>query len=105
MADILRVGCSQGAALAGNKRVGLNLRRDCEAGESDWRTLPSFSKDSSLEEEKMNIQLVRATNEYKEQLSEMLTECKNDIIVNQTGMFPWEISADGHVEQRYWMGT
>ena len=30
----------------------------------------------------MNIELVRATNEYKEQLFEMLTEWKNDIIVN-----------------------
>ena len=32
----------------------------------------------------MNIELVRATNEYKEQLFEMLTEWKNDIIVNHT---------------------
>ena len=39
----------------------------------------------------MNIELVRLTNEYREQLTEMLTEWKNDIIVNHTNMSPWKI--------------
>lgn len=42
----------------------------------------------------MNIELVRATNEYKEQLFEMLIEWKNDIIVNHTDMSPWKIWAN-----------
>ena len=42
----------------------------------------------------MNIELVGATNEYKEQLFEMLTEWKNDIIVNHTDMSPWKIWAN-----------
>ena len=41
--------------------------------------------------EKMNIELVRLTSKYKEQLFEMLTEWKNDIIVNHTDMSPWKI--------------
>ena len=41
----------------------------------------------------MNIELVRLTNEYKEQLFEMLTEWKNDIIVNHTDI----------IVQRYWI--
>lgn len=36
----------------------------------------------------MNIQLVRLTDEYREQLFEMLTEWKNDIMENQTDMSP-----------------
>lgn len=39
----------------------------------------------------MNIELVRLTSEYKEQLFEMLTEWKNHIIVNHTEMSPWKI--------------
>ncbi len=39
----------------------------------------------------MNIELVHLTNEYKEQLFEMLTEWKNDIIVNHTDISPWRI--------------
>ncbi len=42
----------------------------------------------------MNIELVRAIDEYKEQLFEMLTEWKNDIIVNHTDMSPWKIWAN-----------
>lgn len=41
----------------------------------------------------MNIELVKASNEYKEQLIEMLTEWKNDIIVNHTNKAPWKIWA------------
>lgn len=36
----------------------------------------------------MNVELVKLTSEYKEQLFEMLTEWKNDIIVNHTDMSP-----------------
>lgn len=39
----------------------------------------------------MNIELLRLTSEYKEQLFEMLTEWKNDIIVNHTNMSPWKL--------------
>ena len=45
----------------------------------------------------MNIELVRLTSEYseyKEQLFEMLTEWKNDIIENHTDMSPWKIWAN-----------
>ena len=37
---------------------------------------------------------IRAATEYKEQLFEMLTEWKNDIIVNHTDMSPWKIWAN-----------
>lgn len=43
------------------------------------------------EGDNMNIELVHLTNEYKEQLFEMLTEWKNDIIVNHTDISPWRI--------------
>ena len=39
----------------------------------------------------MNIELVRLTTEHKEQLFDMLTEWKNDIIENHTDMSPWKI--------------
>ena len=39
----------------------------------------------------MNIELVRLTTEYREQLFDMLTEWKNDIIENHTDMSPWKI--------------
>lgn len=39
----------------------------------------------------MNLELVRLTGEYREQLFEMLTEWKEDIIVNHTDMSPWKI--------------
>ncbi|MBD5547020.1 MAG: GNAT family N-acetyltransferase [Lachnospiraceae bacterium] len=42
----------------------------------------------------MNIELVRLTSEYKEQLFEMLTEWKNDITVNHTDTSPWKIWAN-----------
>lgn len=41
----------------------------------------------------MNIQLVRLTAEYQEQLVEMLTEWKRDIIENHTDKSPWRIWA------------
>lgn len=50
----------------------------------------------------MNIRLVRLTDEYKEQLFEMLTEWKNDIIVNHTNMSPMKIwSHDFHDFEYY----
>ena len=50
----------------------------------------------------MNIELVRLTVEYKEQLFEMLTEWKNDIIANHTDMSPWKIWAnDFHNFEHY----
>ncbi|MCI9435910.1 MAG: GNAT family N-acetyltransferase [Lachnospiraceae bacterium] len=64
----------------------------------------------------MNIELVKASNEYKEQLIEMLTEWKNDIITNHTNVSPRKIWAyDFHdfdhyvksldtMEQRHFMG-
>lgn len=39
----------------------------------------------------MNIELIKLTTEYREQLFEMLTEWKNDIIENHTDMSPWKI--------------
>ena len=42
----------------------------------------------------MNIELIRLTTEYREQLFEMLTEWKNDIIENHTNMSPWKIWAN-----------
>ncbi len=50
----------------------------------------------------MNIELVELTREYKEQLFEMLTEWKNDIIVNHTNRSPWKIWAhDFHEFDHY----
>ena len=42
----------------------------------------------------MNLELVEATYEYRQQLFEMLTEWKNDIIVNHTNKAPWKIWAN-----------
>lgn len=42
----------------------------------------------------MNIELVRLTEEYKEQLFDMLTEWNNDITVNHTNTSPWKIWAN-----------
>lgn len=42
----------------------------------------------------MNIELIRLTGEYKEQLFDMLTEWKEDIIANHTDMSPWKIWAN-----------
>ncbi len=39
----------------------------------------------------MNIELIRLTIEYREQLFEMLTEWKDDININHTDMSPWKI--------------
>ncbi len=50
----------------------------------------------------MNIELVRLTDEYKDQLFEMLTEWKRDILVNHTNHSPWKIFAvDFHDFERY----
>lgn len=52
---------------------------------------------------KMNIELVRLTDEYKEQLFEMLTEWKNDIIENHTDMSPWKIWANDFHDFDYYL--
>lgn len=50
----------------------------------------------------MNIELVRLTDEYREQLFEMLTEWKKDIVENHADMSPWKIWAnDFHDFDRY----
>lgn len=50
----------------------------------------------------MNIELVRLTDEYREQLFEMLTEWKKDIMENHADMSPWKIWAnDFHDFDRY----
>ncbi len=50
----------------------------------------------------MNIQLVRLTYEYREQLFEMLTEWKGDIMENQTDMSPRAIwTNDFHDFENY----
>ena len=51
----------------------------------------------------MNIELVSLTNEYKEQLFEMLTEWKNDIIKNHTNRSPWKIWANDFLDFDYYM--
>lgn len=42
----------------------------------------------------MNIELVKLTQEYKDQLFDMLEEWKNDIIENHTNISPWRIWAN-----------
>ena len=42
----------------------------------------------------MNIELVKLTHEYKDQLFDMLEEWKNDIIENHTNISPWRIWAN-----------
>ncbi|MFR8004083.1 MAG: GNAT family N-acetyltransferase [Hydrogeniiclostridium sp.] len=50
----------------------------------------------------MNIELVRLTGEYKEQLVDMLTEWKSDILEHHTDMSPWKIWAeDFHDFEKY----
>lgn len=51
----------------------------------------------------MNIELVRLTNEYKEQLFEMLTEWKHDIMVNHTDHSPWKIWANDFHDFDYYL--
>ena len=51
----------------------------------------------------MNIELVRLTNEYKEQLFEMLEEWKKDIIANHTDMSPWKIWANDFHDFDYYI--
>ncbi len=42
----------------------------------------------------MNIELVKLTSEYKEQLIDMLTEWKNDILINHTDKSPGRLWAN-----------
>lgn len=51
---------------------------------------------------KMNIELVKLTNEYKNQLFDMLTEWKEDIIMNHTDKSPSKIwISDFHDFENY----
>ena len=51
----------------------------------------------------MNIELVRLTTEHKEQLFDMLTEWKRDIIENHTDMSPWKIWANDFHNFEYYI--
>ena len=51
----------------------------------------------------MNIELVRLTTEYREQLFDMLTEWKNDIIENHTDRSPWKIWANDFHNFEYYI--
>ena len=51
----------------------------------------------------MNAELVRLTTEHKEQLFDMLTEWKNDIIENHTDMSPWKIWANDFHNFEYYI--
>ena len=51
----------------------------------------------------MNIELVRLTTEHKEQLFDMLTEWKNDIIENHTDRSPWKIWANDFHNFEYYI--
>ena len=51
----------------------------------------------------MNVELVRLTTEHKEQLFDMLTEWKRDIIENHTDMSPWKIWANDFHNFEYYI--
>ena len=51
----------------------------------------------------MNIELVRLTHEYKQQLIEMLEEWKEDIAVHHTNMSPWKIWANDFHDFDYYV--
>ena len=51
----------------------------------------------------MNIELVRLMAEHREQLFDMLTEWKNDIIENHTDRSPWKIWANDFHNFEYYI--
>ncbi|MBD5094072.1 MAG: GNAT family N-acetyltransferase [Subdoligranulum sp.] len=51
----------------------------------------------------MNLALVRPAEAYKEQLFDMLTEWKNDIIENHTNTSPWAIWANDFHDFEHYM--
>ena len=53
----------------------------------------------------MNIELVKLTDEYREQLFDMLTEWKNDIIVHHTDMSPWKIWANDFYDFDFYLNN
>lgn len=52
---------------------------------------------------KINIELVKLTDKYREQLFEMLTEWKKDIMENHTDMSPWKIWANDFHDFKYYL--
>jgi len=51
----------------------------------------------------MNIELVKLSNEYREQLADMLTEWKADIVENHTNSSPWKIFANDFRDFDYYL--
>ena len=51
----------------------------------------------------MNLELIKPTIEHKEQLFEMLTEWKKDIIENNTSKSPWKIWANDFHDFDYYI--
>lgn len=51
----------------------------------------------------MNIELIRLTAEYKEQLFDMLTEWKNDIITNHTNDTPMKLWTNDFHDLEYYI--
>ncbi len=51
----------------------------------------------------MNIELVKPSLNHKDQLIEMLTEWKNDIVQNQTNSSPWKIFANDFNDFEYYI--
>ncbi|MCM1373738.1 MAG: GNAT family N-acetyltransferase [Muribaculum sp.] len=51
----------------------------------------------------MNLELVKLTAEHREQLFEMLTEWKQDIMENHTDMSPWKIWANDFHDFDYYL--
>ena len=51
----------------------------------------------------MNIELVKPSMEQKDQLIEMLTEWKNDVVQNHTNSSPWKIFANDCNDFEYYI--
>ena len=51
----------------------------------------------------MNMELIKPTGEYREQLFDMLTEWKDDIIANHTDISPWKIWANDFHDFDYYV--
>ncbi len=62
-----------------------------ETGQRDCLDRRGFSRRSEVGSAAMNIELIKITAEYREQLFDMLTEWKDDIIKNHTDRSPWKI--------------
>jgi len=51
----------------------------------------------------MNLELIKPSIQHREQLVEMLTEWKNDIIQNKTNSSPWKIFANDFNDFEYYI--